>query len=291
VLTVRRGYTIVEMLVALGIGGCVIGLCASMGFRHQRFHRDVVAAVERTEQLEQILGLLPVSLRSISPADGDIRPGGARDTSLEFRATIGSAVTCDSVAGGAVLFPIADSLHLSSQLSRPEARDTIWLLAADSLAEHWNPFAITSVTDTIVACRLGSTFPLGDTPRPTMTIRWSGPGAPAGTALRLTRPWRYSLYKAADNAWYLGAKEWNSASGKFNTIQPVAGPLLSASSAGLRFVYYDSLGGVIPSGSAMTSGITLIEATINSDPVAPSKSRGAFVLRQRSVGAVALLDR
>jgi len=285
-----RGYTIVEMLVALGVGGCVIGLCAAVGFKHQRFHRDVVAAVERTEQLEQIVALLPVALRSISAADGDIAPGGARDTSLEFRATIASAVVCDSLPGGAVLFPASDSLHLSSQLTRPAAGDTAWVLAIDN-TERWTPFKITAVNDTTVGCKLGDAHPLGSVAKASLSLRWTGAAIVSGTPLRVTRTWRYSLYKASDNGWYLGAKEWNSASGKFNTIQPVAGPLLSASAAGLRFAYYDSLGNAISSGAAVTTGIALIESSLNLDPSAPSKSRGAFVLRQRNVAAVALLDR
>jgi hypothetical protein len=277
------------MLVSLGVGACVIGLCAAIGFRHQRFHRDVVAAVERTEQLEQIVALLPVSLRSVSPRDGDIPAGGARDTSLEFRATIGTGIVCDSVAGGAVMYP-ADSLHLASYLSRPEAGDTAWMLSIDSLSEHWIPRAINTVSDTTVACTLGNGGPLS-LPGAAITLRWAGPPAARGSAVRVTRPWRYSLYKASDKSWYLGAKEWNSGTGRFNTIQPVAGPLLSPSAAGLRFSYYDSLGASIPSAAASTSSIALIEVTVNLDPLAPSRARGAFILRQRSAGAVALLDR
>jgi hypothetical protein len=73
---------------------------------------------------------------------------------------------------------------------------------------------------------------------------------PAGTALRFLRPLRLSLYRASDNRWYLGAKDWNGAAQRFNAIQPLAGPLQPYSAdptkTGLHFGYRDSQDAELP---------------------------------------------
>src|ERR1043165_4192864 len=81
VRVMRRGYTLVELLVSLSVGALVLGLSAMIAFRHQRFHRDVVIAVERGDQLAELVALMPISLRGIAPGEGDIAPGAARDPS------------------------------------------------------------------------------------------------------------------------------------------------------------------------------------------------------------------
>ena len=53
------------------------------------------------------------------------------------------------------------------------------------------------------------------------------PKSMIGAPVRFTRPVRYSLYRAADGDWYLGEREWNPTTVRFNTIQPVSGPFLS----------------------------------------------------------------
>jgi hypothetical protein len=60
--------------------------------------------------------------------------------------------------------------------------------------------------------------------------------------MRVTRPVRYSLYRAGDGLWYVGEKDWSTSMARFNTIQPVSGPFLSAAAGGLTFTYLDSAG-------------------------------------------------
>ena len=286
----RSGYSLLEAIIVLGVGGMVLALCGAVGFHHQRFHRDIAAVVERSEQLEQVVSLLPISLRSLSPSLGDIAPGGARDTSLQFRGTIASAVVCDSVQQGALLAPALESPTLSAFASRPEVHDTAWILEPGSDAEHWQPRSITAVADTSIVCLLGGIAPFGLVPRSAMILRWNGPASSTGAVLRVTRPWRYSVYRAADGFWYFGAKEWSPASGRFNTIQPVAGPLLAAS-YGLRFQFFDSAGIGIPSGAANTAQIARIDVTLTTDSVLPSGGRAGIRARRGMTTSVALRNR
>jgi hypothetical protein len=93
-----------------------------------------------------------------------------------------------------------------------------------------------------------------------------GPSAPTvnltGAVLRVTRPVRYSLYRGGDGRWYLGLRDWNVASSRFNTIQPVSGPFSSASSRGLVFQYVDSAGNVLPIPVSDPRSIALIRVEL-----------------------------
>lgn len=287
----RRGHTVIELLVALAVGAIVIGLGATVGFRHQRFHRDVVIAVERTERLEQTAVLIPISLRSIAPGEGDIAPGAARDTSLEFRATIASAVICDSGSSTVALAPAGLEPRLSSVLSRPETGDTAWILEANGPTERWIPRAVVAVLDSSTVCALGGSYPFGGASRSSLALRLAAAIPTGAVALRVTRPWRYSLYRASDGAWYLGAKEWNAALLRFNTIQPVAGPLVSAAASGLRFRYMDSLGLLLPSATLETHRIAAIEVALRVDSMIPGTYPHSMAISGRASAVIALRNR
>lgn len=286
-LRTRGGHTIVETLVALALGTLVVGLGAVIGFRHQRFHRDIVVAIERAEQLDQVVALVPIALRSISTADGDIAPGAARDTSLEFRATIAASVVCDTGHATATLAPV-ESPRLTSTLTRPEPGDTAWILAPGDSTEVWVPHPILAVVDSATVCAIGDALPFGGAPRPALALRLSAPLPARWMPVRITRPWRYSLYRASDGGWYLGAKDWNAALSRFNTVQPVGGPFASAAAGGLRFSYYDSAGTALPAGTADTRSIALVEVAFRVDSVIPGKYHHAASIRSRSVAAIAI---
>lgn len=260
-LTARRGHSLIEAIIAIGVGTIVVGLTATIGFQHQRFHRDVATAVERTEQLEQVAALMPIAFRSIAPGLGDIAPGAARDTSLEFRSVVTTSVVCDTGHGTVILAPVQDVPRLTSVLARPAAGDTAWVLAHEGAGESWAPRPITGVADTLAPCALGGGWPFGPGILPALALRFANPLPPPGAVLRVSRPWRYSVYRASDGAWYLGAKEWNPSLGRFNTIQPVGGPFASGTS-GLRFSYRDSAGSTVPAGSPETHRIAVIEVSI-----------------------------
>jgi hypothetical protein len=290
----RGGYSVLEMLVTLTLGGIVIAGVGAIGFRQQRFQRDVVTVVERLEQVEQATALVPISVRAISPGEGDISAAAARDTSLEFRATIATAIVCDSGHGSVVLAPTGtDQPHLASVLTRPDAGDTAWALIVSGIVESWRPYPITGVVDSTTSCILTGVPPWPDqAPRRSITLRLSSPVAVgSGGIVRITRPWRYSIYKSSDGDWYLGARDWNAATMRFNTIQPVSGPFRSAAGRGLTFVYSDSSGVTIPAGATDTHAIALVRVTFRVDSVLPGRYTHAIGLISQSVASFALRNR
>lgn len=280
-----------ELLIALGVGAVVLSLGATIGFRHQRFHRDVVIAVARAEALDQLVALMPISIRGVAPGEGDLAPGAARDTSLEFRAVIASGVVCDSGASTVIMAPTDSTMHLSSTLTRPAAGDTAWLLEGSTLPQAWTPRPILAVLDSNAICRLGSTGPFGTTPRVSLGLRLVAPAPARSSVVRVTRPWRYSIYRASDGYWYLGAKEWNAAAAKFNSIQPVAGPLVSAAAGGLRFRYLDSAGIQLPAVPPDPRRIAAIDVGFRVDSIIPGKYGHATSIRGRTNVVIGLRNR
>jgi hypothetical protein len=282
----------IELLVAVVLSAIVLGLLGAVSVRQQRFSRDVTTSVERNIEMSQTAALLPIALRSVAPREGDVPPGGARDTSLEFRATIAASVICDTTRNSILLAPIhATPPALTSILSRPSAGDTVWTLAP-APPDAWTPHAISAVVDSSYSCRVGGAlvWPF-DPPATGVVLRVAGPAVAPAAPARVTRPWRYSLYRGSDGDWYLGAKDWNPATAKFNTIQPVAGPFLSASSGGLSFRYYDSTHALIASGAADPRGIALVEVTVRSDSLLPGRFGHYLSPRGTMVASVGLRNR
>jgi hypothetical protein len=76
----------------------------------------------------------------------------------------------------------------------------------------------------------------------------------SGAGMRFFRRAHYSLYRAADNSWYLGY--YDCQTGRIpvcNTIQPIAGPFqayANDNTSGLQFTYYDSTGTVLAANAA-----------------------------------------
>lgn len=286
----RGGYTVLEMLVSIVVGTIAIGAVGSFAFRQQRFHRDVAVVVERLDQLEQAASMMPISLRAIAPGESDIPPGGAQDTALEFRAVIASAVVCDSGQGVLLLAPShTDPPRLASLLTRPGAGDTVWSLTLGDDTNSWLPSAIAGVSDSVTSCIIGGASPWGSGPRSAIVVHVASPlAAGAGSVIRITRTWRYSIYRASDGAWYLGAKEWNPAALRFNTIQPVSGPFVPPSRAGAAFRYFNASGNPVTSGATDTRSIALIDIALQVDSTMPGTGAHAIGIGPRITASVAL---
>jgi hypothetical protein len=93
------------------------------------------------------------------------------------------------------------------------------------------------------------------------------PTALVGRPLRITRPIRYSLYRSSDDSWYLGARDWNSTTSKFNAIQPVAGPFEPSGTPVFR--WYDTTGALLATPVAWRDRIALVRIDLR------GRTRGA----------------
>jgi hypothetical protein len=177
------------------------------------------------------------------------------DSSLEIRATIGTAIACDTVPGGeaiALAPPALRVARLTSFTTSPQAGDLT--LAYDpgpsdrASDDAWISREIADVSAAPSVC-VGSPFvaPSDALAQPVL-IRFAT-GNPVswavrpGAFVRLLRRVRYRFYRASTGEWYLGYSEW--AGTGFSVVQPVSGPFASYSrrgASGLALRYFDITG-------------------------------------------------
>jgi prepilin-type N-terminal cleavage/methylation domain-containing protein len=243
-LLARAGVTLLELLVTMTVGGIALSIVTLLCVRQQRLIGDLAQASAVSAQLRDAGAILPIDIRALAPTLGDIRE--ARDTSLEIRATIASAVVCDTDGAAIILAPaVNDVASFASIATTIEPGDSAWLLLPNDSSETWTPHRIDAVRPGGASqCDArGPTLDAGITaPRIALALDSTASTAWIGIPVRVTRPLRYSLYRSGNGMWWLGQRDWSPDGARFNTIQPIAGPLLAPSSRGLRFEYFDSTG-------------------------------------------------
>jgi hypothetical protein len=286
----RRGFTLAEITLALVLGALVLGLVSTIGSRLQQrlaLQADLLAA---REQLTSAAEVLPIDLRGLSPNSGDIAPGEARDSSIQLRATITNAFVCAGTATTLVLAPYLGSGGRSVAMTM-QAGDTAWLLADHDTGEVWRPVRLRGARPVLGSC----SPPLDANGAKVFDVAhiWSADladsaAATIGAIARITRPIRFSFYRAGDGRWYLGLRSWNNATLQFNTIQPVSGPFAAVSqNRGTRFQYFDDAGNRLLPTSGDIRGIARIEAILFSEP----SSRSLTGARDSLVVVAALRNR
>jgi prepilin-type N-terminal cleavage/methylation domain-containing protein len=264
----RAGLSLVELLVALSLGGIVLAAAASSMLRQHRGVRWIEGLTGAELQLRPVLRLLTDELSLLDAAAGDLAAGQASDSSLQLRSVIAASLACDS-AGVLTLLPeTASSPPLAGIARAPEAGDSVWLYFG---AVGWRPRAIVSAARVTTACALpasaaGATYRL---------VLDRPPDAPAGTPVRITRWERWVVYRAGDGRWYVGIREFSPATGRFLAAQPVAGPFLRATRDGARtgFRYFDAAGwDVVPDGSNERDVARVRVTTVSAVPAAITDS-------------------
>jgi len=272
------GITLVELLVTMAVGGVVLSLVAAICVREQRLFADLGAQNATAVQLRDAEAILPIDLRAASAPQGDVRE--ARDTSIELRGLVASAVICDTAQGGAVLAPAsASATTYAGYLTMPDAGDTAWVLAPGDSSEVWEPYRV-AASGSYAAGACGSLGPRltsesASSPRALLSLEGFAAAARLGMPLRVTRPLRYSLYRGTDGRWYLGQRDWSSVTQRFNGIQPVSGPLLPPAKGGLEFRYLDSAANVLATPVADTRAIAAILVDVRGETRSDVRALGA----------------
>jgi len=253
----RAGSTLVELLVALGLAAVLLAAATGSMLRQQRTARWVGSFGAVESQASHAVRLLPDELALLDAAAGDVVAGQANDSTVELRAVVASAIACDSATNAVTLAPDAGTAPALGGIARTIAvGDSLWFLT-DSLG--WRARTISATSRTTSGC-LRPFAPSGATTRLALDAPVDVGG---GTPLRVTRHERWLFYRASDGRWYLGFRDWNAASARFNTSQPIAGPFVRALRSGQRsgFRFYDSLGNALVPDGANEGGIARVRVT------------------------------
>lgn len=288
------GYTLTELIVAMTVGGLVLAILAATAAHQQRALGDLADYAAVGQQIQDARAILASGLRGLTPADGDIRD--ARDTAIELRSTIAAGVVCDTTGNTILLSPpsaAAAGVPTFTSVSQSiEAGDSAWALTPSGSSESWTPARITYVATSPgrQCATLGPILDASQLAKQRIALTLSPPlQAAVGVPVRITRPVRYSVYRASDNLWYLGERDWNNAGAYLDIVQPVAGPFLPPAQNGLRFTYLDTSGATIATPVAAPRSIASIRIDIHGQTRSPRRTLGAASDRSRRTDSAAIV--
>ena len=258
----RRGFTMVELLVALVLLGLVSAALYRVLVNNQRLYMAQTARIDLSQNIRAAANILPAELREIDAADGDIV--SMTPTRLEIRAMRWLGFTCVApVLGGALngitmvirggapgqpLFfgargmnNVTDTMLIYYDGDQTTRNDDYWARGTFVVA----PVAQNCPGVPVQTGRLV-----------TMNLNLLGLGAnqngaiPNGSPVRGYEHVIYQLYRpAGDTSWYVG---FQPASG---SMQPLIGPVLTN---GLTFQYFDVNGAV----TAVANQVAHVDITV-----------------------------
>lgn len=269
----RRGFTLVELLVATAVAGIAATAMATVLTRQQRFYASTSDILDVRGQVRDGADILVSDIRSAAVARFGLPV--MTDSAIEMFTVIATSVACSAPVGATIGLPpqvLARGHTLTSMLFQPDSGDLAVLYAATTVPDSssWETAGIAAFSPRALSssCPVSTGFTVsGDASAgstgyvvtlaqpPTAVIR-------AGAPVVFVRRVRYSLYRSSDNDWYLGYRRCGASSGVCAAIQPVSGPYRpytsTSGSSGLSFRYYDEAGGELLSPSSAVARVDIV---------------------------------
>jgi prepilin-type N-terminal cleavage/methylation domain-containing protein len=230
----RRGFTLVELMIALIIMGVVTGAIYRLLNTNQRLSLAQAEQVSLQSNVRTGSLLVPNELRELNtwlggtPDQNDITV--ADPDLIEYRAMRGMGFVCQAPGVGATQLRLAES-NWTGLRAPDAARDDIYLFIDgnpyDDNDDSWSRVDITAAAYSTTACG-------GVAPGWLLTAA-AIPNVSVNTPVRLFELMELSLY-ADGGEWWLGAR---SVSGGEMAPKPILGPLTSD---GFGLEYLDNTG-------------------------------------------------
>ena len=271
-LLARRGYTLIELLIALVLLGMVSGAIYKVLVNNQRLYLAQTQQIDLQQNMRAAAAILPAEFRELDAADGDIRAMSATSITIRAMRLLGWACLTPPLGGGIgqltltvrktpmygtrQTFSINDSLLVYWEGNPTTRADDIWLPAQIKTV---TPGAVCT-QDTLGAINQGYTL--------TMQPQWiNNPGLNVNGAITRGAPVRgfdvvkYSVFQSpTDNNYYLGQQNMTQG----GAMQPVIGPLTGAN--GMTLSYYDSIG-TVTADSSKVAQIQIILRARTASPI------------------------
>lgn len=243
-LSRRRGFTLVELLIALTVAGIAAAAIYQAILGTQRITRAQFQRMDVQQSTRAAAFYLSGAMRELSASDGDLKI--LQPTMMQYRAMRWSGVLCSPVVGpvgGNVATVLRDNMLFGTR--GPDAvLDSLLLFRDDSVTtrgdDEWLIGDVRGVTGGAV-CADGS-------PGTTLQFRIASGsggndsalvGVTVGSPIRGYQLEEVQLY-AVDGANWLGQRSMDRG-GSWTPWRPLVGPLTAA---GLAFTYLDSTGTV-----------------------------------------------
>lgn len=235
-MTNQRGFTLVEVLIALVLMGIVSTALYQLLVANQRLYRAQVESVATNESARATVAIVPGEIRELSAGEGDVI---AMDgTSLTYKGMQAVYVQCAPPNTGALEI-ILDRTTFFGLRQINAADDSVLIFAeGDTTTRGDDGWLSASVTSTTV----GTACPGS---QPSITVGLVGlassdlSATQAGAPVRTFVPAQILLYQDAAGDWWLGGRRFQKGAGSWGATQPVLGPL---SGTGLALTYADAAG-------------------------------------------------
>jgi len=277
----RRGFTMIELLVALVLLGLVSTAIYRVLVNNQRLYMAQTQRIDLSQNIRAANTILSAEFRELDAFDGDI--AAMTSSSIDIRAMRWLSFVC--------VAPVLDGNPAGRQMIiRGNAVGTPMFFGSryinettDSLLIYLDGNQTTRTDDYYVPARLAATPGNQQCPavgavaaQPGTRILFDGnfiagtniPGAiTVGAPVRGFERARYALYQpSGDTSWYLGFQPAGQ------TMQPLIGPLLAN---GLTFSYFNAAGAV----TAVRTQVARIDVTVRARSQNRVRSGGQSALR------------
>lgn len=246
-----RGSALVELLAALPLMALLGVVAVQLSLAAHRSALRVDASTAADRELRQSANVLANEFRRLRARDVRV----VLDTAIEFDGTVGIGVVCAfdisrQQLGLAVGTP--DDAWSLPWAQSPQSGDQVSLWQQRVADTAPQPLAATlRATHSAPACAGSPLVPMVGGVSTVLDLQAPLSQLPlVGAPARITRRTRYALYRGSDGDWYLGRRTLGPLG--WDVIQPVAGPLLSATQRGLRLTAFDVAGQAIASGDTVT---------------------------------------
>ncbi|HEV8265218.1 MAG TPA: prepilin-type N-terminal cleavage/methylation domain-containing protein [Gemmatimonadales bacterium] len=272
----RRGFTLVELLVALVLLGVITAALYRVLVTNQRVYQAQTQRIDLQQNIRAAVTILPAEFRELAASDGDIQV--MTSTQLQIRAMRWLGFVCQAPVLGGLLGGVQMTIRAAPFYGARginTATDSMFIYydgnPASRLDDTWARAKPTAAT--LQNCPAGPgtqitmNLALGAAPNVAGAI-------PVGAPVRGYERVTYQLYQpAGDTSWYVGLQPAGG------TMQPLIGPVLPN---GLTLTYFDSLG-VATANPARVARIDIIVRARTAQPVRAAGGSGALI---RSVDSV-----
>lgn len=272
----RRGYSLIELLIALVLLGMVSAAVYKVLTNNQRLYLAQTQQIDLQQNMRAAATILPAEFRELDAADGDIQAMSATSITMRAMRQLGFVCLTPPLGGGiGQLTLTVRAVPMYGNRQTFTQNDSVLVYwEGDPLSrsdDQWLPAQVRAVVtgpvcnqDTLGAVNQGFTL--------TMQPQWiNNPALNVANAITRGAPVRgfdnvtYAVYQSGtDNNWYLGQQN-NTQAG---AMQPLIGPLIGAT--GVTFSYYDSAGAV----TAVPTQVAQIGIVLRARTASPIRDAG-----------------
>jgi len=269
----RRGFTMIELLVALVLLGIVSAAVYRVLVNNQRLYMAQTQRIDLSQNIRAAGSILPAEFRELDAFEGDIT--AMTSTSITIRAMRWLGFACNVPPLGGALGTVSvivrggvpgQPLFFGSR-APDNSKDGVLIYYDGDKNSRLDDFWATA---TITASPNGQNCDDGTNgQRLLLNLNLLGLGPNVAGAIPLGAPVRgwelvnYQLYRpAGDTSWYVGFQPAGAAG-----PQPLIGPVLTN---GLTFQYYDANGAV----TAVRTQVARIDITVRARTAAAVRAGG-----------------